>query len=57
MSIKVRILIGVDGIAPPEMAAPVGSHHEERSAQPSRVKLGRIQRETFQVWLTLVGVV
>ena len=56
MYINVRILIGVDDIAPPEMTAPVGIHYKGRPAQPLREKLGRILRETFRVWLTLVGV-
>ena len=41
MSTKVRIMIGGGGIAPPEMAAPVGIHHKERPAQPSKEKLER----------------
>ena len=36
MYIKVRILIGGGGIAPPEMAASVGIHYKGRPAQPSR---------------------
>ena len=56
MYTKVRTLIGVDDIAPPEVTAAVGIHYKGRPAQPSREKLGRILRETFRVWLTLVGV-
>ena len=57
MYTKVRTLIDVDDIAPPEVTAAVGIHYKGRPAQPSREKLGRILRETFRVWLTLVGVV
>ena len=34
MSTKVKILIGVGGIAPPQMAALVGTHYKGRPAQP-----------------------
>ena len=45
MYIKVRILIGGGGIAPPEMAAPVGIHYKRRRPQPSRGNSEEIQRE------------
>ena len=61
MYIKVRILIGVDGISvdgisPQEVTAPVGIRYKGRRPQPSREKLGSILTETFRIWLNLVGV-
>ena len=55
MYIKVMIWIGGGGIAPPEMAAPVGIHYKGRPTQPSREKLGRILGGTFQVLANFSG--
>ena len=64
MYIKVRILIGGDVISPKEVTPPVGIRYKGRRQQSSRgkfrekfrEKLGSILTETFQVWLSSVGV-
>ena len=64
MYIKVRILIGGDVISSQEGTAPVGIRYKGRRPQPSRGnseeeiqrEIGEYSRETFQVWLSLVGV-